>query len=177
MSWLKFTIGVFLVGVATVTGTQNQLPDGVDSFRMIGAFPNVVAVYTSTNDSSFKCLSATRTNYDSEAKTASYVWPLRGHGGTERRNVTFIITPGEVRNQTKYFVDDDNSRVYTGYHHYTDYQNCMVMTIKYRDHDHCLLWVKRSVAHAVPQNCLDHYEAKCYVRVPTFDNDLCRDDE
>ncbi|KAL3246992.1 hypothetical protein MRX96_057340 [Rhipicephalus microplus] len=151
MSWLKFTIGVFLVGVATVTGTQNQLPDGVDSFRMIGAFPNVVAVYTSTNDSSFKCLSATRTNYDSEAKTASYVWPLRGHG--------------------------DNSRVYTGHHHYTDYQNCMVMTIKYRDHDHCLLWVKRSVAHAVPQNCLDHYEAKCDVRVPTFDNDLCRDDE
>ncbi|KAL3246927.1 hypothetical protein MRX96_057369 [Rhipicephalus microplus] len=95
MSWLKFTIGVFLVGVATVTATQNQLPDG-----MIGTFPNVVAIYTSTNDSSFKCLSAIRTNYDSEAKTASYVWPLRGHGGTERRNVTFIITPGEVPNQT-----------------------------------------------------------------------------
>ncbi|KAH6925526.1 hypothetical protein HPB50_006570 [Hyalomma asiaticum] len=66
--------------------------------------------------------------------------------------------------------------MYTAYHHYTDYENCMVMTVTYRGHDHCMLWAKRSVAHAVPQNCLDNYEASCDVRVPTFDNDLCRDD-
>ncbi|XP_037499690.1 uncharacterized protein LOC119373698 [Rhipicephalus sanguineus] len=177
MAWLKLAIGVVLFGLATATPTLNQQRERVDSFRMIGAFPKVVAISTSTNDSSFKCLSAIRTNYDGEAKTATYVWPLRGHGGTERRNVTFTITPGDVSDETKYFVDDDNSRVYTGYHHYTDYQNCMVMTVKYREHDHCLLWVKRSVAHAVPQNCLDNYEAKCDVRVPIFDNDLCHDDE
>ncbi|KAL1486091.1 hypothetical protein MTO96_047109, partial [Rhipicephalus appendiculatus] len=29
----------------------------------------------------------------------------------------------------------DNSRVYTGYTHYTDFQNCLITTITYRDHD------------------------------------------
>ncbi|KAL1482283.1 hypothetical protein MTO96_033897 [Rhipicephalus appendiculatus] len=177
MACLKLAIGVLVFGLATATPTHNLQRERVDTFRTIGAFPRVVAISTSTNDTSFKCLSAVRTNYDAEAKTASYVWLLRGHGGTQRRNVTFTITAADVPDQAKYFVDADNTTVYTGYTHYTDLQNCLITTVTYRDHDHCLLWVKRSVAHAVPQNCLDNYEAKCDVRVPIFDNDLCNDDE
>uniref|UniRef100_A0A131XKT4 Putative lipocalin-5 1 n=1 Tax=Hyalomma excavatum TaxID=257692 RepID=A0A131XKT4_9ACAR len=186
MAWLKLAIGIIFLGLATATpvpsqeqGTpqEQQHQEQIDVFRMIGAFPKVVAFYTSRNDSSFKCLSAVLTAFNAENKTATYVWPRASQGNGERRNVTFTISAGDVHDQTKYFVDDDTSRVYKGYHHYTDYQNCMVMTLTYRDHDHCLLWVKRSVAHAVPQNCLDNYEANCDVRVPTFDNDLCHDDE
>nr|XP_050038221.2 uncharacterized protein LOC126535380 [Dermacentor andersoni] len=177
MSWLRLGAVLLLLGLATVIPTANNHRERLDSFRMIGAFPKVVAIYTSTNDSSFKCLTGIRTSFNLEAKTATYVWPLRGHAGTERRTVVFNITAGNVTDQTTYFVDGDSSRLYTGYHHYTDYENCMVMTVRYHDHDHCLLWVKRSVANEVPQNCLQNYEANCDVRIPTFDNDLCRDDE
>ncbi|XP_049276259.1 uncharacterized protein LOC125760346 [Rhipicephalus sanguineus] len=117
MAWLKLSIGVLLFGLATATPTRNLQREGVDTFRTIGAFRKVVAISTSTNDTSFKCLTAIRTNYDAEAKTATYVWLLRGHGGTQRRNVTFTISAGTVPHQANYFVDADNSRVYTGYTH------------------------------------------------------------
>nr|XP_037275064.1 uncharacterized protein LOC119167652 isoform X1 [Rhipicephalus microplus] len=177
MSWLKLAIGMLFFGLATATPRRNVPPERVDTFRTIAAFQEVVAISTSTNDTSFKCLSAIRTEYDPEAKTATYVWRLRGQGGTERRNVTFTITAGTTSNQANYIVDADNTTVYTGYTHYTDFQNCLITTITYRDHDHCLLWVQRSVANDIPQNCLQNYEANCDVRVPIFEIDLCNNDE
>ncbi|KAK8770483.1 hypothetical protein V5799_013052 [Amblyomma americanum] len=175
--WMKAGAGLLLLGLAVATPVAHHRREPLDSFRMLAAFPRVVAIYTSTNDSDFKCLVGIRTSFDMQAKTASYLWPLKGHGGTKRRNVTFDITPGNVTDQTTYYVDGDNTRLHTGYHHYTDYRNCMVMTIRYRNHDHCLLWVKRSVVHSIPQDCVENYEAVCEVRVPTFDNELCSDDE
>nr|XP_037275065.1 uncharacterized protein LOC119167652 isoform X2 [Rhipicephalus microplus] len=148
MSWLKLAIGMLFFGLATATPRRNVPPERVDTFRTIAAFQEVVAISTSTNDTSFKCLSAIRTEYDPEAKTATYVWRLRGQGGTERRNVTFTITAGTTSNQANYIVDAD-----------------------------CLLWVQRSVANDIPQNCLQNYEANCDVRVPIFEIDLCNNDE
>ncbi|KAL1485465.1 hypothetical protein MTO96_047310, partial [Rhipicephalus appendiculatus] len=93
---------------------------------MIGAFPHVVAISSSNNDTSFKCLAATRTHFDLEAKRAVYVWHLGGsRAATATRNVTFNIEAGNAPDQTTYFIDNDRTHLYTAYYNYTDYENCM----------------------------------------------------
>ncbi|KAL1476929.1 hypothetical protein MTO96_036141 [Rhipicephalus appendiculatus] len=162
MAWLKLAIGVLLFGLATATPTRNLQRERVDTFRTIAAFPKAVAISTSTNDTSFKCMSAVRTNYDAEAKTASYVWLLRGQGGNQRRNVTFTITAGTIPDQANYTVDGDNSRVYTGYTHYTDFQNCLITTITYRDHDRIIARIRPRLC---ARRCARSYEQEYLQRV------------
>ncbi|KAH6926775.1 hypothetical protein HPB50_022160 [Hyalomma asiaticum] len=153
-----------------------NLRERTDAFRMIGAFPRPVTISTSTNDTSFKCLSAVRTHFDLKAKRATYVWRLRDDQGKVKKNVSFDIEEGNEIDQVTYYVDNDRTRPYTAYYNYTDYQNCMIIIVPYNGHDHCMMWVKRAVAHDVPQHCVDRYEENCDVRVTTYDNDLCKDD-
>ncbi|KAL1477306.1 hypothetical protein MTO96_035836 [Rhipicephalus appendiculatus] len=161
-----------LVGAITAANRREQ----TDAFRMIGAFPEPVSISTSSNDSSFKCLSAIRTHFDLQAKKATYVWLLRDEHGRVIKNVTFDIEEGNSSDQVICYVDGDRSRPVIAYYKYTDYDNCTIITGPYSGHDHCMLWVKREVAHSVPKHCLDKYEENCDVRVPTYDNDLCKDD-
>uniref|UniRef100_A0A6G5A4I4 Putative lipocalin 35 lipocalin n=1 Tax=Rhipicephalus microplus TaxID=6941 RepID=A0A6G5A4I4_RHIMP len=175
MGWLNTGASVMFAVIVTGSIVTHHPPrEPTDAFRMLGAFPRVVAISSSNNDTSFKCLAATRTHFDLEAKKASYVWHLGGsHAATATRNVTFDIQAGNAPDQTTYFIDNDRTRPYTAYYNYTDYETCMVMIVPYNNHDHCLLWVKPAVTHAVPRHCLDNYEETCDVRVPQYDNDLC----
>ncbi|KAK8779794.1 hypothetical protein V5799_018866 [Amblyomma americanum] len=143
---------------------------------MFGVFRRAIAISSSSNDTSFKCLSATLTHYDPRTKKATYVWHLKARGEKPARNITFDIEGGEIPDQVTYFVDNDRTRPHTAYYNYTDYRNCMVMIVPYSNHDHCLLWVTRSVVSNVPQHCLDNYEETCEVRIPQYENDLCGDD-
>ncbi|KAL1477305.1 hypothetical protein MTO96_035839 [Rhipicephalus appendiculatus] len=166
MGWSHVGTCVVLALLVGAIVTANRR-ERTDAFRMIAEFPRIVSISTSTNDSSFKCLSAMRTRFDPQAKRATYVWRLRDDHGRVRRE--------RKLDQVVYYVDGDGTP-FTAYYNYTDYQNCMVIIVPYSGHDHCMLWVKRAVANSVPQNCLDKYEETCDVRVPTYDNDLCKDD-
>ncbi|XP_050038143.1 uncharacterized protein [Dermacentor andersoni] len=172
--WNAATCVVLAVLVTAIIAANRREP--TDAFRMIGAFPRAVSISTSSNDSSFKCLSAIRTHFDPQAKKATYVWRLRDDEGRVKKNVSFDIEEGNSIDQVTYFVDNDRTRPFTAYYNYTDYKNCMIIIVPYNGHDHCMLWVKRVIAHSVPQHCLERYEENCEVRVPTFENDLCKDD-
>ncbi|KAK8772017.1 hypothetical protein V5799_021920 [Amblyomma americanum] len=47
---------------------------------MFGVFRRAIAISSSSNDTSFKCLSATLTHYDPRTKKATYVWHLKARG-------------------------------------------------------------------------------------------------
>ncbi|XP_075556914.1 uncharacterized protein LOC142589004 [Dermacentor variabilis] len=175
MGWLNIGACVTLSVIVTASVVTNRPQrEPTDGFRMLGAFPRVVAISSSNNDTSFKCLTATRTHFDLEAKRATYVWHLGGsRASTAKRNATFDIQAGNAPDQVTYYVDNDLTRPYTAFYNYTDYETCMVTIVPYDNHDHCLLWVKPALSHDVPRHCLDHYEQTCEVRVPQFDNDLC----
>ncbi|XP_077537130.1 uncharacterized protein LOC144149443 [Haemaphysalis longicornis] len=178
MHWLRFgvcTLFALVLAMAIPNPPAHREP--IDGLRAIGVFRRVVAVSTNSNDSAFKCLSAIRTRYVPEEREATFVWNFKGHGGTAKKKLTFDIKFGNVSDQPTFFINKDYTRSFTAYYNYSDYENCLLAVIPTHDHEHCILWVKRSVAHAIPQNCLDHYEETCDVRVPQFDNDLCKDDE
>ncbi|XP_077538218.1 uncharacterized protein LOC144150236 [Haemaphysalis longicornis] len=180
MNSLNFGICLFVAIMLVMVmpnATRRPPREPVDAFRMFGHLPRIVAIFTSTNDSSFNCLSATLDRYDTESREATYVWHFKTRNGTGRKDVPFYIKMGTAPNQANYYVDNDRTNLYTAFYNYTDYENCMVAIIPTPEHNHCVLWVKRSVARAVPQDCLDNYEQTCDVRVPQFDNDLCDEDQ
>ncbi|XP_077536286.1 uncharacterized protein LOC144148648 [Haemaphysalis longicornis] len=179
MNWLKFQVLLGFLALATARSTRPVLPhhDPFDVFRAIGGFPSAFAISTSSNDTSFKCLKAVLTRYNLTELEATYTWRFGGYGNTPRRTMTFDITLGNTTDRAVYHIDNDKSRTYSASIAYTDYESCIVAIIPTREHDHCMLWAKREVANAVPQACLDYYEATCEIRVPQFDSSLCTDDE
>lgn len=175
-------LSVFLVlFVVVVTARRNRpspSPADVDEwYRVIDAFPRVVAISTSSNHTNFKCLSGRRTSFDAATKTASYVWHLKRQGHGPRRTIVFDIEFGNSTHPSTYYVNNDRTRALHAQVIFTDYENCVVSQIPTHDHEHCALWVKRSVANRVPQECLDRYERACDVRVPVFDKSLCTEEE
>ncbi|KAK8770043.1 hypothetical protein V5799_013493 [Amblyomma americanum] len=177
MVWLKVGFGLLLFALASAVPPGNRRRDPTDLFKLYTAFPNAVAIFTSSNHSSFKCLTATRRAFDPKAKTATYVWHFKGHSGHKRKDVSFHLFREDTPGQDTYYLNDDKSREYTVIYEYTDYKTCVVLKLPYENHDHCMLWVRRSVINNVPKDCLENYEDICDVRVPLNDKNLCKDDD
>ncbi|XP_077550808.1 uncharacterized protein LOC144164164 [Haemaphysalis longicornis] len=167
----------FVVIVTAKDNKPSDVPAGVDEwYRATEALPSVVAISTSSNSTNFKCLRAQRTSFDAAAKTTSYVWHMKHHGSGPKKLV-IDAEFGNATHPTTYYVDNDRTRPLHAQMIYSDYQNCLVAKIPTPEHEHCALWVTRSLAHRVPQDCLKHYEEACHVRVPVFDRDLCTEEE
>ncbi|XP_049276353.1 uncharacterized protein LOC119373447 isoform X2 [Rhipicephalus sanguineus] len=95
----------------------------MDAFRAMGNFEAGVSIYTSTNDPAFKCLTATQTAFDLEARTTTYVWHFKGHDGAVKKNVTFYVREGRAPQEVTYFLDNDTTLIYTASCLYTDYSS------------------------------------------------------
>ncbi|KAK8779785.1 hypothetical protein V5799_018865, partial [Amblyomma americanum] len=77
----KLAFCLLLCGLVAAVPTSNGRRDPADSVKLYEAFPSSVALFTSSNHTSFKCLSSSRTAFDPKAKTATYVWHFKGHSG------------------------------------------------------------------------------------------------
>ncbi|XP_077523681.1 uncharacterized protein LOC144134709 [Amblyomma americanum] len=177
MGWFNLAACMLLAGLVTAHIAGHRRRDPTDSFRMFNAFRRMVAISSSTNDTSFKCMTATLTRYNPLEKKATYVWHLKARGDKPARNVTFDIEGSDIPDQVTYFVDNDQTQRFTAYYHYTDYRNCMVITVPYNNHNHCQLWVNPAVVHRVPKHCREIYEETCDVRISLFENNLCEDNQ
>ncbi|KAL1460348.1 hypothetical protein MTO96_043351 [Rhipicephalus appendiculatus] len=80
---------VLVVAVCTTNVIQAKLgaPGGPmklkkldlpESFKIISSWESALAIAVSGRDSMFDCMTANRTTIDYEAKTATFVWTLRG---------------------------------------------------------------------------------------------------
>ncbi|XP_077523688.1 uncharacterized protein LOC144134716 [Amblyomma americanum] len=179
MAWLKVQpcLLVLILYVGKFSAKRLRHPhEPVDSFKMIGSLPSLVAMYTSSDSPIFKCLSATRTRYDNEQKVATYVWHLKGLAGSEKKQSAFHIIPGNTVDDVLFTLDDDDKDWYTAHYHYSNYKNCLVATIPYNGEDLCMLWVSKEVVDDIPEDCIDQYEDTCDVKVPEYTSDTCIDD-
>ncbi|KAH6926773.1 hypothetical protein HPB50_022158 [Hyalomma asiaticum] len=142
---------------------------------MLEAFPQAVSIYTSTNDTDLLCVTWNHTYLDLGLKKATFVWDLKGHRGSVKRNVTFDVEEGEAPDLLTYYIDNDRTQPLTGRCIYSDYDTCAVINLSFLGHDQCMLWVKPSVVHRVPRRCRNTYKQKCRVpaRYPTYDSRLC----
>ncbi|XP_037499438.2 uncharacterized protein LOC119373475 [Rhipicephalus sanguineus] len=140
----------------------------------MGVFQRGVSIYTSINDTYMQCATSRRTYLDLELKKASYVWELKGHGGSVKSNATFNLEEGEAVDTLNYYIDNDRTHVYTCHFFYTDYNTCVVLEMSFQGHNQCTLWVKPAVVDHVPGHCRKNYKKKCSVRFPTYDREQCK---
>ncbi|XP_049528026.1 uncharacterized protein LOC125947404 [Dermacentor silvarum] len=145
---------------------------------MINNFENPVAIFTSSDEADLECVSARRTHFNWETRTATYVWILKGHRGTQRRPLRFDAWQGPQPNQVNFLLKGNPSKEGTATVHYTDYKNCFVATFPSSVYGgQCMMWVTKEVEDNVPQDCIDQFEDICDVEVSAYNHDLCKDDD
>nr|XP_037275308.1 uncharacterized protein LOC119167947 [Rhipicephalus microplus] len=152
-------------------------PEPVDLVRVVQAFPQFVNVFTSTNDTVMLCTTATRSYVDLEQKKGSYVWELKGHGGTAKRNLTVNWQEGDSPDRPTYYIDNDPTHHHVGHCLYTDYDACLVLKMFVLHYDQCMLWVKPEVVDEIPRHCRQNYERYCHVRQAMYNRELCEDNQ
>ncbi|KAK8757904.1 hypothetical protein V5799_004464, partial [Amblyomma americanum] len=136
MAVLNIGIVISLIALAIAVPPANRLSEGTDNLRVFTAFPNAVAAFTSSNDTVFKCSTATRTHFNPQAGTVTYVWHFKAHSGHRQRDVVFNIKFGDAPGRGIWNVDNDTAHNYTAYYEYSDYETCVVMKFTFEGHEH-----------------------------------------
>ncbi|XP_077523083.1 uncharacterized protein LOC144133895 [Amblyomma americanum] len=108
MAWLNTGICFVLFVLPTAVRPANHNRESVNTLRVFSPFPHGVAVFTSSNDTVFKCMSATRTHFNPEAGTVTYVWHLKAHSGHPKRDIVVDLSFGVAPGQAAYFVNQGN---------------------------------------------------------------------
>ncbi|KAH6925066.1 hypothetical protein HPB50_000288 [Hyalomma asiaticum] len=116
--------------------------------RVFAGFSHIVAISDVNNDTIYECLTAKRTEYDREAKTATYIVLFKGHHGGQKKKVGFHVSEGPSPDLFEFTEDEQ-----------------------------CILYVSKGVEENVPRHCIDHFADICGVAVPTYSRDLCPDEE
>lgn len=146
--------------------------DAADGFKIIDFFPLAIAVYDTDQDGDLDCLTAIRAYYDQEHHVAKYVWVLAGVNGHVKENFTITFRDGPSPDQLLINKDDDPT-VKIAKFDYTDYKTCTVTEIPIDDMETCILWVIREALADIPQDCEDHYEDNCDIKLAAFDEETC----
>ncbi|XP_077538657.1 uncharacterized protein LOC144151477 [Haemaphysalis longicornis] len=158
-----------------VSGPNKLKRDVPDVFEAFSDYPFAIAISDNDNDTIFECLSATRRDFDPEAKTVTYDWSLSNGPENEREIVSLHHSAGATPDATNFTIGDDDT-VYVGYVRYNDNGNCAVTEFPFRNKELCTLWVSEEYKDMVPTYCLRHFHDICGVIVPLRDSDLCPDD-
>ncbi|XP_077545739.1 uncharacterized protein LOC144158606 [Haemaphysalis longicornis] len=153
---------------------ERKLPHEItDTRKLYEAFPFVVAIFDQDEDGDLDCVTSTRTNIDVEANTATYVWSLQGGNGHEKRNITFNLKPGPTPDSAVYTPEDDKSKEELVSFIYTDYKDCVIVEMPFKNHLECMLWVSDEVKDNIPQLCLDMFEDICDDKISAYSRDMC----
>ncbi|KAH6938105.1 hypothetical protein HPB50_006782 [Hyalomma asiaticum] len=147
-----------------------------DTFELFAHFPYVVLEYTSGDDPEFQCLTNKRVQLDMEKKTSTYVWMFKGHGGSEKKDVTLNLRAGDSPDKVIFTLDNDQDNSYMAHFVYTDYDSCVIVEIPY-DGDQCQLWVAAEYKYNIPQHCLEQLEDICDVSKAVYEEELCKNDK
>uniref|UniRef100_G3MSK1 Lipocalin/cytosolic fatty-acid binding domain-containing protein n=1 Tax=Amblyomma maculatum TaxID=34609 RepID=G3MSK1_AMBMU len=143
---------------------------------VIKNFETPVLILASSDDAELECLSARLTHFNEAARTATYVWNIKGHKGSQKRIRSFDLRQGKELNQVDFKEKDGPSGTVTV--PYSDMKNCFIgtfPTVLYGGQ--CMMWVRKEVEDNVPQNCIDEFEDICDVEVSEYNHDLCQDND
>ncbi|KAL1445226.1 hypothetical protein MTO96_029288 [Rhipicephalus appendiculatus] len=140
------------------------------------AFPFVVGISDSDNDTIFECLTAKRAWLDMDTKTAEYIWLLRGHKNNPKKTIPFYLAEGPSPDTYLFMEGSDDAPATVGKFYYSDYKSCAVMDSPYMGRQ-CVLWAKETTKDELPQECLEVFEKKCGVGIPLYSKDLCAESE
>ncbi|KAL3219443.1 hypothetical protein MRX96_030396 [Rhipicephalus microplus] len=155
-------------------GPDVLLRETPDAFKVFAAFPYAVGISDADNDVIFQCITATRKDFDPEAKTVTYVWSL-SDGPGKRKHIEFHHTAGATPEATNFTVGK-STKIEVAYVVWSDYKDCAITEVSHFS-DQCTLWVSKAVEDVVPLYCLEQFYDVCGVAVPLHDSNLCLDDD
>ncbi|XP_075550492.1 uncharacterized protein LOC142584219 [Dermacentor variabilis] len=155
----------------------NQLErETPDAIKMFSGLPYVVAARDVNRDPFFKCLTATRTNFDAEEPSATYLWSLNAAQSGEKEYIPFHFTATDRPDILNLVVDSDTSHPDLARFQYTDYASCGVMETHYFGYQ-CTLWVSDETKDSISQECLQQYADICGESVSLYDKEMCANGE
>ncbi|XP_077554180.1 uncharacterized protein LOC144169055 [Haemaphysalis longicornis] len=158
---------------AAFAGPKNALQrETPDVFKLFEIFDYVVAIFDQDGDGDLDCLTNVRTYLNQDIPYSTYVWMLKDHDGKNRKNVTMHMFAGRSKDESVFFMDD-NPKKNVAKFIYTDYKECVVMTVPYNDIEQCMLWVTDEVKSNIPEHCIEQYDDICPVPSWVFDEETC----
>ncbi|XP_037280917.2 uncharacterized protein LOC119174196 isoform X2 [Rhipicephalus microplus] len=124
--------------------SEIQRREVLDAFKIYAHLDDVLAVSDINADGVLECVEAVRTEYQTQPKVATYLFLLKGHHGTEKKNVSVHIIPGTTPDKITIYFDN-----------------------------RCLLLVSKDKADNVPKSCITNFADLCGVSVNLYSKDLC----
>uniref|UniRef100_A0A023GCI2 Putative lipocalin-5 1 n=1 Tax=Amblyomma triste TaxID=251400 RepID=A0A023GCI2_AMBTT len=134
--------------------------DKLDPFKLWSAFPDAIAVTSSTHSRLFECAEVTRLALDTDSKTADYDFYFASTG----RRMTFHLAEGDSPGSVIFTVGSDPNPS-TAAFYYSDFKTCAVISMKFIGNE-CILLVKKGLNESLPESCIDNYEEDCGVEIP-----------
>ncbi|XP_037518437.1 uncharacterized protein LOC119395519 [Rhipicephalus sanguineus] len=172
--WVIFSVLMLAVPLALGRAQHQLKHDTTDAFKTFLAFPHAVAAFDADDDGDLDCMFVVRRYVDEESKTASYMWVLPSVNGIPAENHTYYWREGLTPDKPVFTVDDGASGEQTAHFIYTNYENCAVADIPFKNKPNCGLWVIKDALHSIPQECEDHFEDNCDMTVPVYDEETCK---
>ncbi|KAL1486192.1 hypothetical protein MTO96_031502 [Rhipicephalus appendiculatus] len=116
-----------LISTTADEASEIERRDVPDAFEVYLHLDDVLAVSDIDGDGVFECVEAVRTEYQAEPKAATYVFLFKGHHDTEKKNVSFHISPGPSPDRVTIYLDNDTEDKFEAQYLYTDYETCTVV--------------------------------------------------
>ncbi|XP_037285194.1 uncharacterized protein LOC119178134 [Rhipicephalus microplus] len=170
-------LSALMLDVPKASGkAKHQLEhDTPDAFKTFEAFPHAVEAFDVDGDGDLDCLFTVRQYLDEDRKIATYSWQLAPVNGRPAKNHTYHWREGSTPDKPVFTVDDGADGEQTAQVIYTNYKNCAVAIIPYKNKESCGLWVDKDTLHSIPQECMDQFEDNCDMTIPVFDDETCKD--
>uniref|UniRef100_A0A131YNS3 Lipocalin n=1 Tax=Rhipicephalus appendiculatus TaxID=34631 RepID=A0A131YNS3_RHIAP len=161
----------FLQPTVMCLGEHKLSRNQTNAFQVFDIFADGVAVYTSSNDPSLKCLTAERQEYKPNKKVV-YTWKLNGDQGSKKETYVVEYYPGPTNDTVFAIVNNDEKHPMLVKLDYSNNKNCVVANFPYKG-EVCILWVPKAYVSSVPQECVDQFEDICDAEVPDYQDGLC----
>uniref|UniRef100_A0A131YR96 Lipocalin n=1 Tax=Rhipicephalus appendiculatus TaxID=34631 RepID=A0A131YR96_RHIAP len=144
-----------------------------DTFKVFADHEHAIAMLDVDQDGDLDCLTATRTEFNKDIPSATYVWQLGGLNGKEKNQVTFHFKAGPTPDQAIFTQDGTDGSEHIVKTVYTDYETCALFQFPYGGRQECMLWVTDEAKNNVPQKCVDQFRQHCDVEVVAYDENTC----
>ncbi|XP_049517580.1 uncharacterized protein LOC125943157 [Dermacentor silvarum] len=164
---------VFALPSAHAQAEEPLNQDVLDVFKVFEDHDYGIVMLDVDQDGDLDCLTAKRTELDINARTATYVWILKGLHGKEKTRVTFHLKPGPTPDLAVFTLDNADGPEQIVKLLYTDYDACALLEIPYGGKEECMLWGTSESKNNAPQSCVDQFRQHCGTEVVAYDEDTC----
>uniref|UniRef100_A0A023G2P1 Putative lipocalin-5 1 n=1 Tax=Amblyomma triste TaxID=251400 RepID=A0A023G2P1_AMBTT len=171
---LPFTL---MVAFATLTASGDEISEQNTEMlaQAVGVMDENIALYSSIDDPSEKCLTCTRTVYEPQNRFVVFVFHYQGQNGEPGTDVPFCVNLTATETLKFGFSPCDEGAITgTSQGYYFDGKSCFLARFPTSNQDHCLLWINEDFIDSVSEECVTQFDQNCGPqRYTLYDKEKC----